>query len=62
MQEELGKSEDVVTHQQSARIKHGADNSPRRSVSGKSIIAWFALALLALFLWLLRLLGVVELF
>ncbi len=62
MQEELGKSEDVVTQQQSARIKDGVDNSPRRSVSGASIIAWFSLSLLALLLWLLRLLGIVELF
>lgn len=63
MREELGKDEEVVARQQSSKVMSRRDNlknTPRRYVSAFGIIAWYILALLALSLWMLRLLGIIP--
>lgn len=63
MREELGKNEDVVARQQSSKVMSHRDNPqnlPRRYVGAFWVIFWFILALAALTLWLLRLLGYVQ--
>lgn len=62
MREELGKNEEVVAQQQASKVMNNRGNTrnaPRRQVSALWIIVWFVLALVALSLWLLRLLGVI---
>lgn len=59
----MGKNEEVVAQQQISKVKsHRANpqNIPRRYVGAFWVIFWFALALISLFLWLLRLLGIVS--
>ncbi len=60
MKVELPKNEDVVFDQQNKRMKENRDklsNSQRRYVRAGWVIAWMLVALLALSLWLARLLG-----
>ena len=63
MREELGKDEEVVARQQTSKVMSRRDNLknvPRRYVGSFSIIAWYLLALIAISLWLLRLLGIIR--
>lgn len=63
MREEMGKNEDVVARLQTSKVMNNRANlrnTPRYHVSAFWVVFWFVLALLAIFLWLLRLLGVVQ--
>lgn len=64
MREELPKNEDVIFNQQNARVKTSRGNPinrQRRYVSAGWLIVWYLLALAAICLWTLRLLGVISL-
>lgn len=64
MNEELPRNEESVFTLQNERVKESrgrAVNRQRRYVSASAIILWLLLATAALHLWLLRLLGVIEL-
>lgn len=64
MREEMGKSEEVIAQQQASKVMNNRGNTrnvPRRQVSAFWIILWFILALIALTLWMLRLLGILQL-
>ncbi len=61
MREELKKNEDVVFSHQNARVKMNLPNQARRYVHAGSVVAWLLLALVALSLWLMRLLGTISL-
>lgn len=63
MREELGKDEEVVARQQTSKVMSQRDNprnTQRRYVGAFWIILWYLLALVALSLWLLRLLGIIQ--
>lgn len=60
MKEEMGKNEEVRANQQSERIRTSPKNLVRRQVAAFWIVFWFFLALVALFFWLLRLLGWID--
>ena len=63
MREELSANEDIVFAQQNQKVVMGrgsAVNKPRQIISAGRIIAWHILALIALNLWLLRLLGYIP--
>lgn len=64
LKEELAPNEEVVAAQQRVKIiatRGKTTNVQRHMVSAGALIAWHLLALLGLNLWLLRLLGVIEL-
>ncbi len=61
MREELTRNEDVIFNQQDARIKMNRPNALRHHVSLYPVLGWLLLALAALSLWLLRLLGIIHL-
>ncbi len=64
MREELEANEDVIFAQQTRRVVLGRGsitNKPRQLVSAGGVIFWHLLALIALDLWLLRLLGYISL-
>ncbi len=64
MREEMSKNEDVVFTRQNDRVKNNrgnVENTQRRYVSAAGVIIALSLVLASLCLWLLRLLGVVEL-
>ena len=61
MHEEMGKSEDVLTNVQSDKIRNGGENAQHRCVSPFWVIFWCTIALVSITLWMLRLLGIVEL-
>ena len=64
MREELPPNQDIIFTQQIDKVmkgRGGAVNKPRRLVSSAAVIFWHLLALIALDLWLLRLLGYISL-
>ena len=64
MREELAPNEDIIFAQQNQKVvlsRGSVENKPRQLVSAAGVIAWYALALAALDLWLLRLLGYISL-
>ncbi len=61
MREELNRNEDVIFSHQDAKVKMNLPNKARRYVRAGAVIAWLLLALLALSLWLMRLLGTINL-
>ena len=64
MREELAANEDIVFAQQNQKVVMGRGstvNKPRQLVSAGGVITWHLLALIALNLWLLRLLGYIAL-
>ena len=64
MNEELPRNEESVFTLQNEKVKESrgrTQNRPRCYVSAPTIILWMLLATAALHLWLLRLLGVIEL-
>lgn len=64
MREELAPNEEIIFAQQNRKVVMGRGstvNKPRQLVSASWIIFWYLLALAALNLWLLRLLGYVSL-
>ncbi len=61
MREELKKNEDVVFTRQDEKVKRNLPNQARRYVHAGAIVAWLLLALVALSLWLMRLLGAISL-
>ena len=64
MREELAANEDIVFAQQNQKVVMGRGstvNKPRQLVSVGGVITWHLLALIALNLWLLRLLGYITL-
>ncbi len=61
MREELKKNEDVVFSHQNAKVQMNLPNKARRYVHAGSVVAWLLLALVALSLWLMRLLGTISL-
>lgn len=63
MREEMSSNEDVIFNRQNARVVTHRDNPvnlQRRHVSPAWLIFWHLLALVAVCLWLLRLLGIVS--
>ncbi len=58
MREELPKNQDVVFEQQTDKLKREQKNTRRSGVSRAWVISWYLLALVALSLWLFKLLGV----
>lgn len=64
MREELPPNQDIIFTQQIDKVMQGRGgvvNRPRRLVSSTAVIFWHLLALIALDLWLLRLLGYISL-
>ncbi len=64
MREELAPNEDIIFAQQNRKVvleRGRVTNKPRQLVRAGSIIFWHLLALIALDLWLLRLLGYISL-
>ncbi len=61
MREELNRNEDVIFSHQDAKVKMNLPNKARHYVRAGAVIAWLLLALLALSLWLMRLLGTINL-
>lgn len=64
MREELAPNEEIIFAQQNQKVVQGrgsTENKPRQLVSSAGIIFWHLLALAALNLWLLRLLGYITL-
>ncbi len=64
MREELAPNEDIIFAQQNHKVvsgRGGTANKHRRLVSPASVISWYLMALLALDLWLMRLLGYLPL-
>ena len=64
MREELAPNEDIIFAQQNQKVvlrRGSVENKPRQLVSAAGVIAWYVLALAALDLWLLRLLGYISL-
>ena len=63
MQEEMTKNEDLIRVLQEEKVK-GARGNPvntqRQRVNNWSIVMWHFSALVAVFFWLMRLLGVVD--
>ncbi len=63
MREELSANEDIIFAQQNQKVvmgRGGAVNKPRQLISVGRVISWHILALIALNLWLLRLLGYIP--
>lgn len=59
----MGKNEEVVARQQTSKVMSHRDNPqniPRHYVGPFWVVFWFILALIALALWLLRLLGYIQ--
>lgn len=64
MREELSANEDIIFTQQIDKVVQGRGstaNKPRQLVSVGGVIFWHLLVLVALDLWLLRLLGYIHL-
>lgn len=61
LNEDMGTNEDVMTNRRSDKIRLSARNSTRNHVSSFRVVILFSLALLALTLWLLRLIGILTL-
>ena len=64
MKEELSPNEDIIFARQNQKVVLGRGrivNKPRQLVSAAGIIFWHLLALAALNLWLLRILGYISL-
>ncbi len=61
MREELKKNEDVVFTHQDVKVKMNLPNKARHYVHAGWVVAWLLLALVALSLWLMRLLGTIKL-
>ncbi len=61
MREELNKNEDVIFDQQMQRVKDELPNQARRYVRAGGVVGWLLLALVALSLWLMRLMGAITL-
>ena len=57
MREEIPKNEDVIFIQQTAKVKQGLGNAPRRLVKPGWVITWYLMALFAVAAWAYRLLG-----
>ena len=57
LREELPKYDDIIYGQQAAKVVNRQGNTSRHQVKPGVIIAWFLLALAAVSLWLLHLLG-----
>lgn len=63
MREEMDPNQDVVLKRQTEKVIQSQGrpvNTPRRQVSPARVILWYAMALLALTLWVLRLYGVIS--
>ena len=60
MREELPKNVDVVDEQQADKLLREHKNARRGVVSRKWVLAWYLLALISLFLWLMQLLGYIS--
>lgn len=63
MSEEMPKNEDVIFNQQTEKVRTSRGNPinrQRRHVSAGWLITWHLLALMALCLWMLRLLGAIA--
>lgn len=63
MREELGRDEEVVARLQASKVMSQRDNprnTQRRYVSALWVVVWFFLALVAISLWMLRLLEVIP--
>lgn len=64
MREELAANEEIIFAQQNQKVVQGRGstvNKPRQLVSVGGVIFWYLLALIALNMWLLRLLGYIHL-
>lgn len=61
MREELPKNDEIIYDQQAAKVVSRQGNSSRHQVKPGVVIAWFLLALAAVSLWLLHLLGYLPL-
>ncbi len=61
MREELSKNEEVIFALQIKRVKQELPNSARRYVRAGAVVCWLLLALVALALWLMRLMGTITL-
>lgn len=64
MKETLGRNEDVIFENQTERVirnRGNIVNRQRRYVSAGAVIFWLSIALVALFLWALRLVGGIDL-
>lgn len=61
MREELPKNQDVVYEQQTDKLMREQKNTRRTYVSRTWVISWYLLALAAICLWTLRLLGYISL-
>lgn len=63
MQEEMTKNEDLIRVLQEEKVKVARGNpvnTQRQHVNNWSIVMWHFSALVAVFFWLMRLLGVVD--
>ncbi|MBQ3526715.1 MAG: hypothetical protein Q4A24_08725 [Akkermansia sp.] len=61
MKEELPKNQDVVFEQQTGKLMREQKNTRRSYVSRGWVIGWYLLALIAISLWMFRLLGYISL-
>ncbi len=61
MREDMKPNEDVIFDQQIERVKMELPNQPRRYVRAGAVVMWLLLALVALSLWLMRLMGTITL-
>lgn len=64
MNEELPRNEDSIFNRQNQRVKENRGrtrNRQRHYVSAAGIVFWMLLAAICLHLWVLRMLGVIEL-
>ncbi len=64
MNEELPRNEDSIFTRQNQQVKANRGrtrNRQRRYVSAAGIVFWMLLAAVSLHLWILRMLGVIEL-
>ncbi len=61
MREELNRNDEIVYSHQNSKIKQNRPNAERHKVSAAAVVMWLLLALVALSLWLMRLLGTISL-
>ncbi len=61
IREDMKPNEDVIFDQQIERVKMELPNRPRRYVRAGAVVMWLLLALVALSLWLMRLMGTITL-
>lgn len=61
MREELPKNVEVVVQQQAGKLLRDQKNARRCGVSRGWVITWYLLALISLCLWMLKLLGYLNL-